>query len=124
MSSTKDKEKKEKIVYNDEEILIPNPYLVLYTTINYNYFGNLRRNLSYDKDGVIKITFCTSGSHYIEEVGNNHNGEDYEKTESNVYDLYIPEKALLNKNGINGIILFIHEGAWNGGWRFEEELFF
>ena len=127
VSSSEDKEEKEKIVYNDEEVLIPNPYPVLNTTINYNYFGNMRRNLSYDKDGVIKNTFGTSGSHYIEEVGNIHNGEDYKKTESNVYDLYIPEKALLNKNGangINGIILFIHGGAWNGGWRFEEELFF
>ena len=127
VSSSEDKKGEEKIVYNDVEVQVENYYPVFNPTINFNYFGNMRRNLSYDKDGVIKNTFGTNGIHFIEEVGNIHNGEDYQKTESNIYDLYIPEKASLNKkgiNGTNGIILFIHGGAWVGGNRFEEERFF
>ena len=115
------REEKEKIIYKEKEI--PVYYPVVIPNINENFFGKVKRNQSYDTNGIINNTFGVNGTHYIEEVGDIHNSLDYKKTESNVYDLFIPSSAFLNKNGTNGIFLFIHGGAWGGGMKEEMDKF-
>ena len=85
----------------------------------YDYIGTKYKNLNYDADGKIENTFKSGGDNNIEDIGNLNDGNDYEKTERNIYDLYIPDFALKRKNDINGIILFIHGGSWTEGFKDE-----
>ena len=50
-------------------------------------------------------------------MGEINNGSDYEKNDRNIYDLYIPQYALDRKTETNGIILWIHGGAWIEGTK-------
>ena len=118
--TSKDKEKEKEVIKEVEKQVIV-PYLYTVPIIEENLFGEIRRNITYyDKNGKIKNTFGNNGRHYNEKVGNVHNGTDYNKTEANNYDLYIPSQALKNKEGHNGIFLFIHGGAWVGGFNSSE----
>ena len=85
----------------------------------YDYIGTKYENLNYDVDGKIENTFKSGGDNNIEDIGNLNDGNDYEKTERNIYDLYIPDFALKRKNDINGIILFIHGGSYTEGFKDE-----
>ena len=85
------------------------------STDYYKYFGQKYDNLNYDMDGIINNTFKSGGVNFIEEVGNLNGGNNYNKTDRNIYDLYIPDFALERKNDINVIILFIHGGGWISG---------
>ena len=127
VSSSKNKEVEDKIIYQDRKVPKYVSIAVPIDNINENYFGEIRRGLNYSQEGIVKNTFGASGSNYIEDVGDIHDDKDYNDIGRNVYDLYIPEKALLNKNGangINGIFLFIHGGAWIQGSRSEMESYF
>ena len=71
--------------------------------------------MPYDVEGKIENTFKQEGENFVEDIGNLNNGTDYEKNERNIYDLYIPEYALNRQKEANGIILWIHGGAWIEG---------
>ena len=88
----------------NENVYNPN-YIIKYT------------NLSYTED-KIKNSFKNGGANYIEKIGEVNDGKDYEKTDRNIYDLYIPNKDI-KKNGTNHIILFIHSGGWRLGSKEE-----
>ena len=81
------------------------------------YYGHYSSyiNLSYAVNDKIENSFKIGGENYIEDIGNLNNGENYEKNERNVFDLYIPDIALERKDKINGILLWIHGGAWTFG---------
>ena len=83
----------------------------------YNFFGLKYSNLTYDDNGKIENTFKKNGDNYNESMGEINNGKDYEKNDRNIYDLYIPQYALDRKNETNGIILWIHGGAWIEGTK-------
>ena len=73
-------------------------------------------NIPYaDENNLIKNSFKKGGDNFIEELGEINNGLDYEYTDLNIYDLYIPYIAEQKKNEYNKILLYIHGGAWFGG---------
>jgi len=92
----------------NEDIYNPN-YIIKYT------------NLSYIED-KIKNSFKKGGDNYIEKIGEVNGGNDYEKTDRNIYDLYIPNKDI-KKDGANHIILLIHGGGWKLGSKEEMSTF-
>ena len=75
-------------------------------------YGEKITNISYAKDNKIKNTFKVNCENYIEIIGNLNDGRDYLKNERNYYNLFIPYISLKRKDKFNGIILFIHGGAW------------
>lgn len=85
--------------------------------LNWNFFGEFSKNISYSKKGIIENTFKIGGSNYNPEIGDINNGKNYIENERNKYDLYIPHSAKLNKNNYNGIILFVHGGSWIEGTK-------
>ena len=52
------------------------------------------------------------GVNYNSDLGEINSGNDYEKNERNIYDLYIPYSTEFTKDKHNGIIFFIHGGSW------------
>ena len=70
------------------------------------------QNIPYDTNNIINNTFKKDDINYKEEIGNVNDGKDYQKNERNVYDLYVPYSSLKRKDKYNGIILFVHGGAW------------
>ncbi len=80
-------------------------------------YGQKKLNIPYFKNNLIINTFKLNGANYKEEIGEVHNGIDYQKSDRNYYDLFIPYSSLKNKNGINRIMLFIHGGGWKHGSR-------
>ena len=75
-------------------------------------------NVSYTDDKIIN-TFKKGGPNYNETMGQINNGEDYDKNDRNIYDLYIPYTSPEKKNGYNYLILLVHGGAWNSGSKDE-----
>ena len=94
----------------------PNPQID-----SYSFFGNVSYNITYDEDGKIPNSFKNGGENYIESLGPVNNNQDYEKNDRNVYTLYIPQFALDRKEETNGIILWVHGGAWIHGDKEEME---
>ena len=78
-------------------------------------------NLSYPLDSVIKNSFKEGGKNNNEISRTINNGSDYNKTESNIYDLYIPKMLLERKNNYTKIILYIHGGGWMIGNKIAHE---
>lgn len=113
ISLTKEKEIEEIIINPDKK----------QETMNWDYYGEIEYNISYHKDNTIENTFREGGDNYKLEIGNINNGENYISNERNVYNLYIPHTALLNKDNYNGIILFIHGGSWIRGEKEDLEIF-
>lgn len=103
----------------------PNPHPIPppQATQNFFYFGIKYSNLSYDEEGVIINSFKKGGENYYEEMGEINEGKNYEKNERNFYDLYIPQFALDRKDEKNGIILWIHGGAWIAGEKESMDFF-
>ena len=89
----------------------------------FNFFGVKYPNLTYDDNGKIENTFKKGGDNYNESMGEINDGKDYEKNDRNIYDLYIPQYALDRKNDTNGIILWIHGGAWVHGVKDGMDIF-
>ena len=117
MNKTKDeldKIKKDK----DKKNEITNDY-----DINYDFFGTKFINLSYAIDGKIENTFKENGINYNKSRGHINNNEDYTPNDRSLYDLYIPQYALENKNNYNGIVLWLHGGAWIQGRKEEMNIF-
>ena len=59
-------------------------------------------------DKIIRNSFKEGEINYNETIGNINNGLDYNETERNIYDLYIPYSTLHIKNKYNKIMLYIH----------------
>ena len=87
------------------------------------FFGQKYSNLSYFVDDKIPNTFKQDGENFYSDMGPINNGQDYEKNERNIYDLYIPQYALDRKTETNGIILWIHGGAWVSGTKDDMDIF-
>ena len=81
----------------------------------YVFFGGIKYNLTYDVNGIIENSFKEGGENHNESIGNLNDGRDYEKTDRNIYNLYIPQYALDRKNKTNGIMLWVHGGSWVQG---------
>ena len=55
-------------------------------------------------------SFKKGGINFKEEIGNINNGNDYQKSELNYYDIYIPYSSLKRKNKFNVLsYLFMEE---------------
>ena len=76
------------------------------------FFGKKYSNLSYYVNDKITNSFKQEGENFYPDMGSINNGQVYEKNERNIYDLYIPQYALDRRNETNGILLWIHGGAW------------
>ena len=72
-------------------------------------------NVKSSENGIIKNSFKKGGENYIEELGDINNGNDYQETERNNFDLSIPFEETKNKSNYKTIILHIHGGAWTAG---------
>ena len=83
-------------------ILKLNKINIIYKEINILY------DLSYTTDKIIRNSFKEGEINYNETIGNINNGLDYNETERNIYDLYIPYSTLHIKNKYNKIMLYIH----------------
>ena len=83
----------------------------------HDLYGIKLVNISYAEDGIINNTYKKNGPNYNPEIGNINNGEDYEASELNRYNLYIPYTAIDKNKKYNGIFLFIH-----GGSRYKEDM--
>ena len=82
----------------------------------HDVFGFKFENISYaNENKTIPNTYKSGGRNYKEDIGNLNEGKDYEKTERNIYDLYIPKYACDNIDKKHGVILFIHGGSWISG---------
>ena len=78
-------------------------------------YGDKISNISYAKNNTIINSFKEGSDNYNVEIGNVNNGSDYEKTDRNVYNLFIPYSAIKNKDNYNGIFLFINGNLWTEG---------
>ena len=74
-------------------------------------------NISYAINSKINNTYGINGTNYNPEIGNINGGQDYEATERNIYNLYIPKSAMDKKDKYNGIFIYLH-----GGTRFKEDM--
>ena len=84
--------------------------------VNYDFIGTKFINISYANNSKIENTFKTNGKNHNDSIGIINNDTDYESyNDRNIYDLYIPQYAIENKENYNGIILWIHGGAWVQG---------
>lgn len=70
-------------------------------------YGFKYSDIPYDIDGKIKNTFKKGEINYDEDIGNINDGKDYDKSEKNIYDLYIPYSSFIKKKS-KGIFLFFH----------------
>ncbi len=78
-------------------------------------FGTYYQNILYSNEyNKIPNTYGKNGINYNGLVDIN-NSEDYDVTNDNYYDLFIPYIALKRKNKKNGIFLYIHGGYWKSG---------
>ena len=93
----------------------PTPTPPMPNVDTYIFFGEKLSNLTYDVNGKIENSFKATGDNYEPDIGDLNGGEDYNKTDRNIYDLYIPQYALDRKKEVNGILLWIHGGAWIEG---------
>ena len=90
----------------------------------FSIFGQKIPNLPYDENGKIINSFKRDGGeNYNETMEEINNGQDYEKNERNIYDLYIPQYALDRINETNGIVLWIHGGGWVNGDKSGMDIF-
>ena len=118
--SDKENSNKEKIIPPDSEtddskiIEVDSSNGFLY----WETYGTKISNLSYVKEnGTIHNSFKEGGENYNSDIGNINYGEDYIKSERNIYDLYIPYTAMQRKEKNNKVILFIHGGGWMTGQK-------
>ena len=75
-----------------------------------NFIYKYILNISYTNDKIIN-SFKKGGPHYNETMGNINNGNDYGKSNRNIYDLFIPYTAVAKKNEYNYLILYVHSGG-------------
>ena len=122
------KKKEEEDIKKKQEEAKNQKYELLYSSSGwrepwYTLYGNLTKNISYSENDKIYNSFKLNEINYKEEIGNVNNGKDYTKNERNIYDLYIPYSSLSKKDDYNGIMLFIHGGAWINNYKEEVEAF-
>ena len=84
-------------------------------------YGIKSSNLSYFKNDTIINSFKKDGDNYNEDIGEINDGKDYPKNERNNFTLYIPYSSTFKKDKYNGILLFIHGGAWISGVKEDVE---
>ena len=75
------------------------------------------KNLTYAVNQKIINTFKETGEHYNEILGNINNGNDYDESDRNNFDICIPYNITKRKNKYNRIILYIHGGGWWAGHK-------
>ena len=81
-------------------------------------YGRKISNISYVKgNDPIHNSFKIGGENYNIEIGIINNGKDYNPSERNIYDLYIPFIATQKKDKSNKILLLIHGGGWMDGQK-------
>ena len=97
--------------------------LIIVNKSSWIYFGEIIKDIPYDKNGTIENTFRKDGINYNKEIIDINNNENYTKNGKNFFDLYIPNNYLLDeeKNKNVNIILFLHGGAWIKGDKSEME---
>ena len=86
-----------------------------YIETSFLMYGDKISNISYAKNNTIINSFKEGGDNYNVEIGNVNNGSDYEKTDRNVYNLFIPYSANKNKDNYKGVFLFINGNLWTEG---------
>ena len=89
----------------------------------YDIYGDRFINLSYSEGNIIPNTFKKGKPNYIEELGDINEGKDYDKYDTNVYDLYIPYSSYKRKQKHNGIMLFVRGGGFENNTKEEVECF-
>ena len=89
----------------------------------YDIYGDRFINLSYSEDNIIPNTFRNGKPNYIEELGDINGGKDYDKYDTNVYDLYIPYSSYKRAKKHNGVMLFVRGGGFENNTREEVECF-
>ena len=107
-----DEDKKDEEDY-EEERLEKGGYIEKWNEL----YGIIKPNLSYAKNDIIINSFKKEGDNYNETIEEINDGKDYPKNDRNYYTLYVPYSSLNNKDKFNGIILYIHGGAWIGGFK-------
>ena len=81
--------------------------------INTDYY--LYENLITAINKTIINSFKKGGENYNEILGDINDGNDYEESERNNFDLCIPYHINKRKNKYNRILLYIHGGGWISG---------
>ena len=69
-------------------------------------------NLTYPLDDTIKNSFKLGEINYNQKLENVNNGNNYYRTERNIFDLFIPNSTMLRKDKYNKVILYIHGGGY------------
>jgi hypothetical protein len=77
-------------------------------------------NILYTEDIIIN-SFKKGGINYNETMGEINNGDDYKKTDRNVYNLFIPYIESSQKKKYNKLLLYLHSGGWKEGYKEEIE---
>jgi len=72
-------------------------------------------NVPASENKFIRNSFINGRENYIEELGDQNNGKEYEETERDNFDLCIPDTAVKNKTSYKTIFLNIHGGGWVWG---------
>lgn len=60
-------------------------------------YGYKYSDIPYDINGKIKNTFKKGEINYNEDLGEVNDGNDYDKNENNIYELYVPYSSTLKK---------------------------
>ena len=72
----------------------------------------LYENLPNAVNKTILNSFKEGGENYNEILGNINDGNDYEESERNNFDLCIPYHINKRKNKFKRILLYLHGGGW------------
>ena len=75
----------------------------------------LLKNISTSENKKIRNSFKEGGENYNPILGNINNGNDYEESERDNFDLCIPYNITKRKDNYNWILLIIHGGGWVSG---------
>lgn len=97
----------------EEEKHYEDDYIPDYTDLEPEFLDDTNitflSNVPYAKS-KIKNTFKNGEANFNESIGNINGGEDYEKNERNVFDIYFPDKGMMTLK--KPIILNLHGGGW------------
>lgn len=97
----KDDLEKEIADIQKEKTLLENERIQLMKELENNTELYIFNNMAYaDENNPIKNLYKRGGINFIEELGEVNNGSDYEYTDMNKYDLYIPNSAIQKKINI------------------------
>ena len=87
--------------------------------IIYDYY--FFKNISTAENKKIRNSFKVGGENYNKILGNINNGNDYEESDRDNFDLCIPYNITKRKSKYNKILLMIHGGGWVHGQKMNVE---